>query len=89
MESKITYHSDGVTTFSGPDAIAVFHAAALRAGLGLMEIGIKPHRTWTSLKKALEQATRYTGNKYRGKHDIERARADLDLYVQTKKAELS
>jgi hypothetical protein len=87
MTDKITYGAGG-TTFTGPLGVDVFQAAALRSGLGLMAVGIKPHRSWTSLKLALDKATSYTGQKYSGKKDIERARADLQTFVQELKAQL-
>ena len=86
-ENKIIRSESG-TTFTGPLGVAVFQAAALRSGLGLMAVGIKPHRTWTSLQLALDKATSYTGKPYRGKKDIERARADLQTFVQELKAQL-
>ena len=86
-ENKITYDRDGnAIGFAGPDAVALFQAAALRSGLGLMAVGIKPHRSWTSLKVALAKATSYTGQTYAGKKDIERARADLKVWCDTMKA---
>jgi hypothetical protein len=88
-ESKITYDRNGnALSFSGPDAVKLFQAAALRSGLGLMAVGIKPHRSWTSLRAALETASSYTGKKYAGKKDIERARADLLTWCETMKAAL-
>jgi hypothetical protein len=63
----------------------VFMIAALRSGLGLWAVGIKPHRTWTSLRKALDQATLWTGQPYKGRKDIERARTDLtNLLIRMK-----
>lgn len=73
-------HSQGGTMFTGED-VHKFQIAALRSGLGLMAIGIKPHRSWTSLRAVLEQASRYTGQKYSGKKDIERARTDLETLL--------
>jgi hypothetical protein len=73
-------HDKGGTMFTG-ESVNVFMIAALRSGLGLMAVGIKPHRSWTSLRAALEQATRYTGKAYKGKKDIERARADLEALL--------
>ena len=46
MESHIEYDAQGrAVSFVGPDAVAVFQAAALRSRLGLMAVGIKPHRS--------------------------------------------
>ena len=73
-------HSQGGTIFTGPD-VHKFQIAALRSGLGLMAVGIKPHRTWTSLRAVFEQVSRYTGKKYSGKKDIERSRTDLEAML--------
>jgi hypothetical protein len=51
-----------------------------------MAVGIKPHRTWTSLRVALDKASTYTGKPYAGKKDIERARVDLTNYIIAAKA---
>lgn len=84
MTDRIT-HDKGGTTFAGPNAVAVFQALALRSGLGLMAVGIKPHRTWTSLKLALARASEYTGHEYKGKKDIARARADLKIWCDQRR----
>jgi hypothetical protein len=90
IENRITYDEKGnAVSFVGPAAVDVWRAASLRSGLGLMAVGIKPHRSWKSLKFALDAATYFTGKKYSGKKDIERCRADLHTYVQMKKAELA
>jgi len=86
MPDKITYDRNGhAIGFAGPNAVDLFQAAALRSGLGLMAVGIKPHRSWTSLKVALAKAGQYTGQTYAGKKDIERARSDLAIYCETMK----
>ena len=86
----ITYNEKGdAVSFVGMDAVKVYQAAALRSGLGLMAVGIKPHRSWRSLKFALAAVTQYTGKTYSGKKDIERARIDLTNYIIQKKAELA
>lgn len=88
-DSYVKYNENGdAVSFVGPDAVKLFQAAALRSGLGLMAVGIKPHRSWTSLKFALSAVTQYTGKKYSGKKDIERARADLEIWIATMKAAL-
>jgi hypothetical protein len=84
----ITYDKNGnAVSFSGPDAVSLFQAAALRSGLGLLAVGIKPNRNWT-LSAALAKASSYTGKAYKGKKDIEKARADLKLWCDTMKAAL-
>ena len=88
-ESKLTYDAKGnAVGFIGPDAVALFQVAALSSGLGLMKHGIKPHRSWTSLRAALAKASMYTGVQYQGKKDIERARADLKVWIETMKSAL-
>jgi hypothetical protein len=87
-ESSVTYDRDGqARSFNGPDAVMLFQAAALRSGLGLMAVGIRPHKSWR-LRLALNQASLYTGKVYKGKRDIERARADLKVWCDTMKAAL-
>ena len=87
-ESKITYDREGqATAFVGPDAVAVFQAAALATGIRLMAKGIRPHRSWTSMKVALAQATRYTGQAYK-RTEHERACADLKTWIETMKSAL-
>ncbi len=87
-ESKITYDEQGqARSFVGPDAVRVFQAAALVSGLRLMSKGIRPHRSWTSMKRALEQATIYTGQKYK-RTEVERACADLKVWIENMKSAL-
>jgi hypothetical protein len=77
----ISYNEKGeAVSFTGQD-VRVFQVAALRSGLGLLAVGIKPHRTWTSVRLALATATQYTGRHYKGKKDIERARQDLGFWL--------
>ena len=79
----ISYNAKGeAVSFTGPD-VRVFQVAALRSGLGLLAVGIKPHRTWTSVRLALQTASQYTGKPYKGKKDIERARMDLKLWLDS------
>lgn len=87
-DSKIVYDRDGqAQAFVGPEAVAVHQAAALMVGIQLMSKGIRPHRSWTSMRLALAQATRYTGHAYkRGEH--ERATADLKVWIETMKSAL-
>jgi hypothetical protein len=78
----ISYNEKGeAVTFTGPD-VQVFRAAALRSGLGLLAVGIKPNRSWT-IKFALAATTQYTGQNYSGKKDIERARQDLKIWLDS------
>lgn len=89
MDSLVRYNREGQpVSFIGPDAVALFQAAALRSGLGLLAVGIKPHRSWTSIRMALARASYYTGKPYKGKSDISRARDDLEIWIATMKAAL-
>lgn len=82
-KSSIT-HSAGGTTFMGPVAVAVFQAAAIASGLGLLKVGIKPNRDWT-LRNTLAKASEFTGKTYKSKKDIDEARADLKIWIDATK----
>jgi len=83
----IKYNKAGdAVAFVGTDAVRCYQVAALIAGLGLLAKGIKPNRAWT-LKAALARATAVTGKSYR-RGDIDRACADLRIWVATMKAAL-
>ena len=84
-DSSITYGKGGIT-FAGPDAVAVFQAAALCSGIGLLQVGIKPRRGWT-MKLALANATRYTGQVYK-RSEADKARSDLKVWIETMKSAL-
>jgi hypothetical protein len=88
-ESKITYdkNTGEARSFVGPDAVEVFRVATLASALGLLKVGITPTRGLT-MKKALAMVTPYTGQTYKGKKDIERARADLKVWLQAMKSAL-
>ena len=78
--------SRGGTTFAGPDAQHYFRAATLRAGLGLLKVGIQPTRGLTTTK-ALKIVTEYTGKKYK-RTEIDRATADLTIWIDAMRAAL-
>jgi hypothetical protein len=79
----ISYNEKGeAVSFTGQDVLT-YQVAALRSGLGLMAVGIKPNKTWTSVRLALATATQYTGRKYSGKKDIDKARADLQIWLDS------
>lgn len=84
MTESSIIHGPGGTMFAGPDAVAVFQAAALSSGIGLMAKGIRPQRGWT-MTKALAKASEYTGQKYK-RTEHERARADLKVWIETMKS---
>jgi hypothetical protein len=79
-------HSKGGIMFAGPDAVRFFHAAALRSGLGLLKVGIKPARGWT-ITKALKMAGTYTGKQYK-RTEIDRAMADMKIWIDAMRCAL-
>ena len=85
-DSSITYSKNGGTMFAGPDAVAVFQAAALASGIGLLQVGIKPRRDWT-MTKALAKASQYTGIKYK-RTEADKARSDLKHWISLMKSAL-
>ena len=87
-KSEIVISPDGHTSFVGRDAVDLFRAMAVRQGLGLLALGIKPNRDWTRTR-ALKAASGYTGKKY-ARHitSIPRARADLDQWIAAAKASM-
>lgn len=75
------------TSYVGPDAVALFRANALRAGIRLYaETGLRPSRVWTP-SAMLKAAGRITGKTYkRGRFD--EAIADLTVWIETMKLAL-
>lgn len=73
-------------SFVGPDAVALYRAAVLRSGIGLMAKGIKPTRG-ASMKKLLVMATGLTQKPYK-RTEHEKARADLGLWIDAMKSAL-
>jgi hypothetical protein len=87
-ESYVTYHQNGqAASFVGPDAVALFRAAAIRSGLLLYaKTGLKPNRMWTPTAM-LQAATAITGQKYRrGQHA--KAAEDIKVWCDAMKAAL-
>lgn len=84
MTKNSIHYGAGGTLFTG-DAVKVLQAAAIASGLGLLAVGIKPNRAWT-LKNALAKASEFTGEVYKGKKDVEKARADLKIWIDAAKA---
>jgi hypothetical protein len=83
--THISYDKDGnATSFVGIDAVTLFQAAAMRSALGLLKVGIKPNRAYT-LTNVLRTAAGITGQSYKGKKDIDRARTDLAAFVENGK----
>jgi hypothetical protein len=75
--------SRGGTCFSGDDAVRLFQATALRSGIKLMMVGIKPARGWTK-RGALTTATMYTGKPYKVTQCAQ-AVADLTIWIENMK----
>jgi hypothetical protein len=86
MDDSYISHGKGGTMFSGPDAVRLFQAMSLHAGLGLLKAGIKPTRDWT-ITKALHAAAQYTGKTYK-RTEIDRARIDLKIWIDTMRSAL-
>ncbi len=88
-QDGIHYNAQGdAVSFSGHDAVEIYRAATLASALGLLSKGICPTRGLTR-RKALAMCERYTGQHYRNTvAEIERARADLRVWVQTMKSAL-
>lgn len=86
MDESYISHDKGGTMFAGPDAVMLFQAIALRSGLGLFKVGIKPGRGWT-IKRALQMATSYTRKPYK-RTEIDRAMADLALWIHAMRSAL-
>jgi hypothetical protein len=84
-DSSIRVGRGGVT-FAGRDATELFRVATLKSALGLLEKGIMPTRGFTKTK-ALAMAGQYTGQTYK-RNEIERARADLTVWIETMKSAL-
>lgn len=87
-DSLITYNQRGdAVSFSGPDAVECFRAAALASAMILYKAGMSPGRGTMTGPQALKAATRYTGQTYkRGEYD--RARADIQEWVRQMKLAL-
>ena len=74
-----------MTVFAGVEGQTYFRAAALKAGLKLLKVGIKPNRQWTKTN-CLAAAAKITGkDKYR-KIDIDLAISDLDHWLKERQS---
>jgi len=86
MTSEVVI-GDSSTTFSGPDAVNLYRAITLKAGLRLYgKTGIKPNRNWTS-GAMLKVATEYTGKNYK-RGEYLKASEDLTIWIETMKLAL-
>ena len=85
-ESHITV-STGGTMFVGPDAVALFRAAALASSLGLYaKCGMIPTRGVT-ITRMLAMATDITKKKYK-RGEAAKAQADIKIWCDAMKAAL-
>ena len=84
-DSYISTGSGG-TCFSGPDAMRLFDAIALRSGIKLLEKGVKPARGWT-MKLALLRVGDFTGKRYT-RSQCYNAIDDLTIWIETMRAAL-
>lgn len=78
--------SSGGTTFVGDDATRLFAACTLRSAIKLLRAGIKPTRGYT-MTKALNATTLYTRKRYR-RGEVDKALADLSVWIETMRAAL-
>jgi predicted transcriptional regulator of viral defense system len=77
--------SKGSVTYSGPDAVSLFQAIALRSAMKLnAATGLLPRRGFTKTVM-LSHVTRLTGKDYRVR-DFDKAIADLHQWIEAMKA---
>lgn len=86
MASEIIYSASG-TTFSGPDAVALFRATALWSALRLYaRAKIKPNRAWTPTVM-LKMAGDICGKTYK-RGQYEEAAADVKIWMDAMRSAL-
>lgn len=87
-QGRITSSAGGVS-FDGPDAVKVYTATALAAGLRLWgQTGMKPNRAWTP-KAMFAKAQEITGKRYTARRtSADQAAADLKAWADAMAAEL-
>ena len=84
-DSEITVHASGAMTFAGPDAVALYRATALWAGLRMYaQSRMQPNRAWTPTAM-LKAAGSITGKTYK-RGQYETAAADLKIWMEAMKA---
>ena len=87
-ESRIETRNGNAVGFIGPDATNLFRAVMLRASIKLYaETGMKPTRG-VGMRQMLDMASGYSGKLYKGKADLARAAADLDIWINAMKSAL-
>ena len=85
--SEVIVHKDGGTTFSGPDAVNLYRAIALKTALNMYaRHGMQANRQLTPTVMLVE-AGKYTGKVYkRGMYAV--AVEDMQVWVDTMKLAL-
>lgn len=74
-----------MTVFAGVEGQTYFRAAALKAGLKLLKVGIKPNRQWTKTN-TLAAAAKIVGKPSYKKTEIDVAIADLDAWLKERQS---
>jgi hypothetical protein len=86
-DSEITHHASGGITFSGPDAVALYRAAAIWSGLRMYARSrMQPNRAYTPTAM-LKAAGSITGKTYK-RGQYETAAADVKIWMDTMRAAL-
>lgn len=82
VKNLIRYAPDGqARSFEGPQAVEVFRAAVLAQAIGLWKIGVNPGRGVMNARECLNEATTYTGKKYKAR-EFDQATTDLRIWVR-------
>lgn len=87
MDSEIILGPNGVITFSGPDAVALYRALTLRNHLALYRKAKLIPCRGMGIRKMLALATSITGNQYK-LSQIHEAEADLTVWIETMRSAL-
>ena len=87
QDSEIVYHKSGGITLAGPDAVNLYRAAHIKAGLALYARSKMLMTRGATPSFLLATATQYTGHKYKRGAYLEAAK-DLGDWIETMKAAL-
>lgn len=81
-ENAIHLRDGKVSSYIGPDAVEVFRAKAIKAGITMWaKTGMRPNRHWTPTAM-IQAAGRITGKTYRvNKKSAELIAADLEIWI--------
>ncbi len=90
MSNSIQVRPDGGASFTGPKAVEVFQATAVRVALDHYKPGFPlMHRTYT-LSNMLAYATARTGKQYaRGAAGARKAAKDLSVWIADRRREIA